>query len=244
MTQVDLDPFEQRRRGLSQFLVRSDIADDLVGLLGLWASRDLPAPRPLLGGRGGVGLYDAGELRDVVVRPSRRGGFVARFNREFYFGFRPRAFREVRRTEILRRRGVPTVEMLGAAVHWSGPGCYRSAVASAYAVGAVNLWEFLRAASPLDRVLACEIAARSTRVLHDSGGVHPDLNLKNYLVRRRQGELEVLIIDCDRIVLRHVEARDRQHAFDRLCRSIRRLDPTSAVLSLECVEALRRVATK
>lgn len=208
-------------------------------MLEAWATGMLPAPRPLPGGRGGVGLYDADGIQNVVLRPGRRGGWLARFNRDVYFGFRTRPFLEVRRTEILRDRGVPTVEMLGAGARWLLPGAYRSVVASAYAAGAVNLWEYLRAATPAERARACQAVADATRTLHDAGGIHPDLNLKNYLIRRRQGELEALIIDCDKVVLRSVGKRDRRAAFRRLCRSIRRLDPESAVITFECVEALR-----
>lgn len=236
------DRFATRRRGLTSILARDDVAADLVPLFEAWAAGRLPPARPLLGGRGGIGLYDSGALHDIVLRPCRRGGLMARVNDRLYFGLRPRPFREVRRTEILRQRGVPTVEMLGAAARWLVPGVYRAAVASAYAVGAVNLWEYLRAATPAERVRACAAAARATGVLHDAGGVHGDLNLQNYLVRRRRGELEVLIIDCDKVALRRAEKSDRQAAFARICRSIRRLDPQSAVLTFECIEALRTIA--
>lgn len=236
------DPFESRRRGLTRLLVRRDVAAEMTALLEGWAAGSLPPPRPLLGGRGGTALYDSGALRNVVLRPNRRGGFLARFNRDVYLGLGLRPFREVRRTETLRRRGVPTVEMLGAAVRWVAPAAYRSVVASAYAAGAVNLWEYLRAAAAPERGRACEQVARATRILHDAGGVHTDLNLRNYLVRRRQGEIEVLIIDCDKVALRRVHDRDRRAAFARLCRSIRRLDPESAVLTFECIEALRGIA--
>lgn len=236
------EPFELHRRGLVRYLLREDVAEELLPLLESWWNGTLPPSRPLLGGRGGVGLYDHGELNNVVLRPCRRGGWMAALNRDLYFGVRYRPFREVRNTEILRRRGVPTVEMLGGTVRLVGPACYRAVVASAYVVGAVNLWEYMRAAPPEDRALACAAAARATRVLHQAGGIHPDLNLQNYLVRRRGGEHEVLIIDCDRIVLRPVRSGDRRAAFDRLCRSIRRLDPESAVVTYECVQALRAIA--
>jgi len=233
--------FEFQRRRLSRFLLRSDIAADLRPLFEAWARGELPPARPLLGGRGGVGLYDTGQLRDVVLRPSRRGGLMASVNRDLYFGFRYRPFREVRHTEILLQRGVPTVQVLGCCVHLVAPGCYRAVVASAYAVGAVNLWEYLRAAPPQDRARACEVVARATRTLHDAGGVHPDLNLQNYLVRRSRGDHQVLIIDCDKIALRAVTAADRRAAFARLCRSIRRLDPESAIVTYDCVRALRQI---
>ncbi len=235
------DPFETHRRGLSRFLVREDVTAEVLPLLQSWSDGSLPPGRPLPGGRGGVGLYAGESIANVVLRPGRRGGLVAKFNRDIYFGFRPRPFLEVRHTEILRQRGVPTVEMLGGGIRWVAPGAYRSAVASAYAAGAANLWEYLRAAAVGERAAVCEVVARATRLLHDAGGVHPDLNLANYLVRRRQGEIEALIIDCDKVVLREVDARDRQAAFRRLCRSIRRLDPESAVLTFECIEALQTI---
>jgi tRNA A-37 threonylcarbamoyl transferase component Bud32 len=107
---------------------------------------------------------------------------------------------------------------------------------------AVNLWEYLQRVARPARAPACVAAAEVTRQLHRAGAVHPDLNLTNYLVRDRSGQLEVAIIDCDGVQLRTVTPRDRQAAFDRLCRSIRKLDPTSAVVTLDCVEALRTIA--
>ncbi len=238
---TDPDPFRVDRSGRLTLLLRRDVAGDLTPLLRAWSAADLPAGRPLFGGRGGVALYDSGALDDVVLRPCRRGGAVAKVNRDVYLGIRPRPFREVRNTETLRRRGVPTVEMLGAAVHWLLPGCYRAAVASSYVTGAVNLWQYLRRAAPDQRAAACAAAAAATRVLHDEGGVHPDLNLQNYLVRRHGDDVQAMVIDCDRIVLRRVEGRDRRAAFERICRSIRRLDPDSAVLTAECIDALSAI---
>lgn len=234
--------FRLQREGLRCLLLLPGAAERVAPLLRQWCCDELPPARPLFGGRGGVAVYDAGDGPAVVLRPYRRGGWMARLNRQLFFGLRPRPFREARVTETLRRRGVPTIEVLGAAVKWVGPGCYRGALVSTYAVGAVNLWHYLCSASPEERGRACARAARATRRMHDAGAVHPDLNLQNYLVCKRRGDIEVLIIDCDRVALRRVTARDRRAAFARLCRSIRRLDPESAVVNLECVEALRRIA--
>lgn len=178
----------------------------------------------------------------VVLRPSRRGGLVARFNRDLYLGCDPRSFQELRVSEHLRAAGVATVEVLAAAACWVVPGVYRSAVVTREMTDAVNLWEYLQRVPRPARAPACAAAAAVTQQLHAAGGVHPDLNLTNYLVREREGRLEVAIIDCDGVRLRPVTPTDRQAAFDRLCRSIRKLDPTSAVVTLDCVEALRLIA--
>jgi 3-deoxy-D-manno-octulosonic acid kinase len=196
----------------------------------------------LPGGRGGVRAYDLGGELAVVLRPYRRGGLIARVNRDLYCGMRSRPAREVAVTESLRALGVPTVEMLAAATCWIVPGCYRGAVVSREVADAVNLWEYLQRVEAPERARACAAAAAATRLLHDRGAVHPDLNLQNYLVRRRGPDLDVRIIDCDGVRLGGADAGDRQAAFDRLCRSIRRLDPASAIVTLACVEALRVVA--
>jgi hypothetical protein len=142
----------------------------------------------------------------------------------------------------VRARGVPTAEILAAAVCWILPGCYRGALVSREIPDAVNLWEDLRRVDPPQRADTCAAVAAVTRLLHDRGAVHPDLNLQNYLVRRQRDTVEVFIIDCDRVRLRTATAADRRAAFERLCRSIRRLDPTSAVITFGCVEALRAIA--
>jgi hypothetical protein len=233
--------FELHREGWWRLLVRSDAAEGVLPLMRRWCLDDLPPSRPLLGGRGGVAVYEIGEGPSVVLRPCLRGGWMSRINRDLYFGVRPRPLREVRVTEELRQRGIPTVETLGCAVRWVAPGCYRGAVASVYAVGAVNLWTYLSSTAAEDRGRVCRRVAQATRRLHDAGAIHPDLNLQNYLVYKRRGDIEVLIIDCDRVRLGRVTMRDRRAAFTRLCRSIRRLDPQAAVITLECVEALRGV---
>ena len=233
--------FELVREGRSRFAVRRDLREALLPLLRRWVAGALPAARDLVGGRGGAGAFDIGLDLSVVLRPYRRGGLIGRFNHHLYLGFRPRPLRELRVTEALRAAGVPTIEPLAAAVHWVLPGCYRGALVSLEVPLAVNLWRYLCEVEPAERERACSTAAMATRRLHDAGAVHPDLNLQNYLVRRGTSGREVMIIDFDQVRLASVSARDRQAAFARLCRSIRRLDPQSAVLTLGCVEALRTI---
>jgi 3-deoxy-D-manno-octulosonic acid kinase len=215
---------------------------ELTALLRRWASNTLPPARALLGGRGGVGAFQLGPDFVVVLRPYQRGGLVSRFNRTRYLGIRPRPFRELRASETLRAAGVPTPEVLAAAVLWDVPGCYRGAVATREVPGAINLWHYLQMAAPADRGPACVAAAAVTRRMHDAGALHPDLNLQNYLVRRTASGLTAAVIDLDRVRFGRLTARTRRAAFARICRSIRKLDPESAVMTLACVEAFRAVA--
>src|SRR5512139_2475619 len=80
--------------------------------------------QPLPGGRGGTMRVTAAG-HETVVRPCRRGGLPALVLHDLYFGRRPRPFAELTAMETLRQRGVPVVEVYGAAVHWVGPWWYR-----------------------------------------------------------------------------------------------------------------------
>jgi lipopolysaccharide kinase (Kdo/WaaP) family protein len=235
------DGFTVLRDGRLRLLVRAGMPE-LTALLRRWAANALPPARALLGGRGGVGAFQLGPDFVVVLRPYQRGGLVSRFNQTRYLGVWPRPFRELRASEALRAAGVPTPEVLAAAVLWDAPGCYRGAVATREVPGAINLWHYLQMAAPAERAPACAAAAAVTRRMHDAGAIHPDLNLQNYLVRRTASGLAAAVIDLDRVRFGRVTARTRRIAFARICRSIRKLDPESAVMTLACVEAFRAVA--
>jgi hypothetical protein len=229
------------RRGRLRAVVR-DGAPEVEALLQRWASGNLPPARALLGGRGGIGAFPLRPDLVAVLRPYRRGGLMRRVNSAHYFGFRARPFRELLASETLRAAGVPTPEVLGAAVRWDAPGCYRGALATREVPGAINLWHYVQMASPADRAPACAAAAAVTRRMLDAGGIHPDLNLQNFLVRRTGHSGEAWVIDLDRMRFGRVTPRTRRAAFERICRSIRKLDPESAVMTLACVEAFRTIA--
>jgi hypothetical protein len=127
-------------------------------------------------------------------------------------------------------------------VRWDAPACYAGALATREVPGAINLWHYLQMAPAAERGPACAAAAAVTRRLHAAGAIHPDLNLQNYLVRRTPAGLEASVIDLDRVRFVPVTAPARRAAFERICRSIRKLDPESAIITLACVEAFRTVA--
>jgi 3-deoxy-D-manno-octulosonic acid kinase len=226
--------------GRLRLLVR-DGAPEVADLLRRWARNDLPPARALPGGRGGVGAFLLRHDLPVVLRPYRRGGLIGRVNRSRYLGFAARPFRELRTAVAVAAAGVPTPEPLGAAVLWDAPGVYRGAFATRELWGAANLWRFLQQAPAAQRGDACGAAAALVRRLHDAGALHPDLNLQNFLIRRGAGGLEAWLIDLDGVRFTTVTPHHRQAAFARICRSIRRLDPESAVVTLGCVEAFRSV---
>ncbi|MEO8604325.1 MAG: lipopolysaccharide kinase InaA family protein [bacterium] len=226
--------------GRLRLLVR-DGAPEVGELLRQWAGDSLPPSRALLGGRGGIGAFTLRPDLAAVLRPYKRGGLVARINARRYLGLSPRPFRELRDALTLIGRNVPTPEPLGAAVLWDAPGVYRGALVTREVWGASNLWHYLQTQPPEARGPACAAAAAAAHSLFAAGAVHADLNLQNFLIRRPPAGLEAWIVDLDRLRFTADAAALRRAAFERICRSMRKLDPESAVITLACVEAFEAV---
>ena len=95
--------FDFRKEGDLWLALRRDVAGPIAALLRDWALGALPRSRILSGGRGSVRAFDLAGAQGVVLRSYRRGGLIRRFNRNLYFGFRPR------RAAVHRRcAGAPT----------------------------------------------------------------------------------------------------------------------------------------
>jgi 3-deoxy-D-manno-octulosonic acid kinase len=150
-------------------------------------------------GRGASLFLDAGAGRQWVLRPYRRGGLIARLSaaRYLWTGLeQTRAFRELRLTADLHRRGLPVPTPVAAAVTRRGL-TYEAALITERISGARALAERLEARRAGDALLA-EVG-RTIRRFHDAGLDHVDLNARNLLVDE---EGKVWLIDLDRCRLR------------------------------------------
>jgi 3-deoxy-D-manno-octulosonic acid kinase len=208
--------------------VRAAIRRDLRPLLERWlvAPRlDLPPEaEAFASGRGGAfRVRLPGDLR-VVVRLYRRGGVLARLVRETYVGVRARPLRELAVTAEVRRRGVPTVDVLAARVE--GGLFYRGALVTAELPSATTLIEALRAADPATRRLLAASTGRAIATLHEVGVWHADLNMTNVLVTPGPEGGRIAFVDFDRARLRDapLPAAARRKNLARLARSLAKLD--------------------
>lgn len=166
-----------------------------------------------------------------VVRHYMRGGAVARLLGDRYLRVgRPRPFREFSVTRALATLGVPAPRAVGAAVYPDGP-FYTGDLITEYLPDATELAAVLfpeTAAAARERVrlspaASMEAAGRLVRLLHERGVVHPDLNLKNILIRPEEGGVEALVLDLDRArVTAHVSRRARRRMTSRFWRSARK----------------------
>ena len=170
------------------------------------------------------GERDAGER--WVVRHYHRGGAIASLLGDRYLRVgRPRPFRELRVGWAVEARGVPTPVHIGAAVYRSGI-WYRGDLVTRYVADSRDLAAVLfpgrslgsgplaesrariaggsgagassaGASREADPRTAMTAAGRLFRRIHEGGVDHPDLNLKNVLIRGTGTDLDALVLDLD-----------------------------------------------
>jgi len=216
-------------------LAHDDVRGDLLAILGEhgsvydWAAR-MPQPRAL---RGRAPVFVATLPQSghtVVVRHAWHGGLLAPITGDRFR--RPtRAPREMQIAAALLHAGIPTSDIRGAVRYAAGAGLVRVDVVSRYLEDSVDLGTVLAGlapAYPLDDALNATSAL--LRQLSRRGIVHPDLNVKNVLLRSQSGSstsgtsLQALVIDVDVLVwdAAWVGEAAMQRNLARLLRSMRK----------------------
>lgn len=177
------------------------------GTLYGWAASQ-PQPRAL---RGRAPVYVAtlpAVGRAVVVRHAWHGGLLAPLTSDL-FRKPTRAAQEVANSVELRARGIPTTDVVAYALYRAPLGLVRVDVATAYVDDTADLGMIIAGLAPaVDGDGALRATLDLLVRLARQGVVHPDLNVKNILVRApRQAAMgqtsssqvtpEALIIDVD-----------------------------------------------
>jgi len=187
------------------------------------------AQRSPFQGRERLRFFDLNNGETALVRAYHHGGMLRHLTRHIYFTWPPRPFRELALTEEVRRRGVPTLEVLGAWVERVWGLFYRGWLLSRELKGGQDLWAALRSeryVGPASKSLL-QAVARGLRTMHRRGVYHGDLNLKNILVRQETDEIKSYIIDFDKasLYLGAVPVNKAEKNLRRLYRSACKLDP-------------------
>lgn len=167
------------------------------GTLYDWAA-ERPQPRAL---RGRAPVFVAtlpDDSETVVVRHSWHGGLLAPITGDL-FRSPTRAPTEMLRSHLLRKLGIPTSEVIGFARYHAWPGLRRVDVVSRFIPDAYDLGMIASGLAPqIDRDAALAATKELLVRLAAHGVIHPDLNVKNVLLRAdRRGDVEALIIDVD-----------------------------------------------
>ena len=184
-----------------------------------------------MAGRGAVWVFSApeGDAPGWVARHYRRGGSVASLLGDRFLRSRePRPFLELRASEEVRGRGLPTPRVLAAAVYPRGLH-YRGDLVTELVPDAMELAEVLfdpertGVAGGADRKEALQEAGQLIRKMGEAGVFHPDLNARNVLLRWYAAP-DALVLDLDRCRVGSAPDRDAAgRMLMRLVRSIRKL---------------------
>jgi len=163
-----------------------------------------------------------GRPERIHLRPMLHGGLLARL-----WGDRPPGSRRGRRelgvnAELLAR-GAPVPQPAWLFVR-STPRPGETLLATVHVEGGMDALTFLVGRPPPTEIAAASAAVgRALRRLHDAGGLHGDLHLKNVLLRRRADGFDALLVDLDRARVRRPPGPGRRMAeLMRLERSLRK----------------------
>jgi tRNA A-37 threonylcarbamoyl transferase component Bud32 len=198
--------------------VRAAVED--AGSLYRWA--EAQPGRRAFAGRGAAYGITLGSV-PAVVRHARHGGLLAPLLGDLFAGA-PRFHREAALSRRLAEGGVRTPALLAGVWYGMGP-LHRADVATTQIDG-VDLVELFYGDAPpagAARTAVLEALGALVRRLHDAGFVHPDLQLKNILLRDSGGaggrpEAWLLDVDTCREIRRDGDA-DRARNLDRFYRS-------------------------
>jgi hypothetical protein len=166
----------------------------------------------------------------VAVRHVWHGGLLAPLTRD-RFRMPTRAGTELQNSQRLRELGVDTSEILAYVLYPAGPGLRRIDVASRFMPDTIDFGTVLTGAAPaLNRASTLTAIRELLVALASHRALHPDLNVKNILLRRdaiertATGHVSAIVIDVDVV---HFEPQRDPHDvmsanLSRFVRSIRK----------------------
>lgn len=172
-------------------------------------------------GRSTTALVQVGAIACVARAVTRGGVFGPWLGRAFVDPQRP--LDEVIVTARLLAAGAPVPEPVLAG-SWRKGLAWNGVVVTRCETGTRDGERYLHDAPSSARLAAATSSAgAAVRRFHDAGGRHPDLHLKNLLLRDRDAGCDVIVIDLDRARLgTPPDAHARMQELMRLHRSLRK----------------------
>ena len=180
-------------------------------------------------GRGSTLLLDT-EFGPAVLRQCLRGGWPARFSRQYYLftGFdRSRPLAEFNMLARLTALGLPVPHPLAAQCVREGI-VYRGSLLTRRIMDVVPLADLLGSATAGSELW--QLTGACIRRFHEQGVVHADLNARNILIRDNES---VYLIDFDRAKVQKGAQGSFKSNLSRLRRSLVKLWPASAPQRLD-----------
>ncbi len=211
---ITFDPVQELRMATATGAILFDAARIPQGDASLLDANRWPA----------LSKHGRGAVRDVegsfgrgVLRTYRRGGLMARVNRQHYGWVgedKTRPFCEFRLLASMRAQGLPVPAPVAAGYWRSGP-LYRAAILTAEISDAQTLAESITSLMP--NADAWSELGATLASFHALGICHADLNAHNVLLDRDQ---RWWLIDFDRGTRRSLDINWQQSRLARLQRSL------------------------
>lgn len=220
--------YTRRRMHIAELVARNNVLDELANIirrertLYTWArghrqSRALSGRAPVF-----VATLSDDASTTIVVRHSWHGGLLAPITGDRFL--KPsRAPLELMRSHMLRDCGIPTPEVIAFALYPAGMGFVRVDVATRYLPDSYDFAAVLSGLSPdVNRGEAFAAIEVLLRQLSRSGFVHPDLNIKNILLHRKDNTVVATVLDVDVMQWNQnaIAATTTQRNAERLLRSL------------------------
>lgn len=225
----DLPGYRWERIGSAQLIAREEalpFVREAIATAGtLYAYAAACPEAEAIEGRRTVYLIPGPGSSRWVVRQLTHGGLLAPLTRDrFLRSGTPRPFNELYLGLKLQDRGIATPGINAAVTYPSGP-LYRGEVARDEIPDALDLAACLFG-ERLDVRQRFEALAASGRLvgsLHRAGVVHPDLNLRNLLIRWSDESARAYILDLEKCrIVPQVSQRRRRRMLQRFRRSARK----------------------
>lgn len=210
--------------GTTRLVARAEHAAELADLVSrgtLHAYAATHAARRALAGRDvsyAIPLPRSGTA--VVVRHNRHGGMLARFTGDRFLP-PTRAPYELDVALRLAAAGIPTPDLVAFAIYAAGA-LRRSDTLTREVASAHDLAAVLTQGDDEERASALGATAALVAALSAAGARHHDLNVKNVLLERRDGGLQALVLDVDRVTFERPGEAVLERNLARLLRSARK----------------------
>lgn len=172
--------------------------------------------RRLAAGRGAPGVFDMGG-RAIVCRQYLHGGWLRGITGGVFFS-EGRALREFEVTAYLQEKGFPVVSPVAYVVE-KRPVSMRLYFLSVFLGGSCDLVAYSASAGKRQRLRMSKKLAAALFEMGRFGVYHPDLHLRNVLVKEN-GEL--VFLDFDKACRKGVGPGDYERMFWRLDRFVRK----------------------
>jgi len=179
-------------------------------------------------GRGTVHTIPGPGSERWVVRHLSHGGMLAAFTGDRFLKVGVlRPLNELLFSVMLQELGIPTPPVVAAVVYPAGPS-YRGDVAREQITDALDLAACLFGPQRLTSTQRASALAETGRLvgsIHRAGVIHPDLNIRNVLVRWRGSTPQAYILDIEKCKTKprlSQQARDRM--LSRFQRSARKFE--------------------